>query len=201
MPPTTLRSRKSDLSISHIESDSAQDPRTAYEYREYAADANPLNANPDAVITGSHGLVRGILLNDRMHALTVDTKGEVAVWDITRGLCRGWFAHEEVRAASRCGSTSGSGHHPRENGSVTRGDKERSPREALEAVRERIEGEAVISPWSSVDTKTGVLTVHINERCFDAEIYADEAGFEPDRHFNDELRCKDSPLPSVITVF
>lgn len=194
MPPNTLRSMKSDLSISHTGADLPHDPRAAYEFQEYAADADPLNVNPDTVIAGSHGLVRGILLNDRMHALTVDTNGEVAVWDITRGLCRGWFAHEEVRAASRCGSTSGSGHHPRDSGSVTRGDKGRSPREALEAVRERIEGEAVISSWSSVDTKTGVLTVHINERCFDAEIYADEAGFSPDRHFSDELRCKDTSL-------
>lgn len=194
MPPNTLRSMKSDLSISHTGADPPHDPRTAYEPQEYAADADPLNVNPDAVIAGSHGLVRGILLNDRMHALTVDTTGEVAVWDITRGLCRGWFAHEEVRAASRCGSTSGSGHYTCDNGSVTRGDKDRSPREALEAVRERIEGEAVISSWSSVDTKTGVLTVHINERCFDAEIYADEVGFSPDKHFSDELRCKDTSL-------
>ncbi|KAG0697829.1 hypothetical protein DFH29DRAFT_811144 [Suillus ampliporus] len=186
MPPNTLRSMRSEISMSHTEVDAVQDPRTAYESREFAADANPLNVNPDAVIAGSHGLVRAILLNDRMHALTVDTKGEVAVWDIVRGVCSGWFAREEVRAASRSGSTSGSGPR-RDNGSVT-GDKERSPREALEAVRERIEGEAVSSPWSSVDTKAGVLTVHINERCFDAEIYADEAGFVHDRHFSDELR-------------
>ncbi|KAG1750625.1 uncharacterized protein EDB91DRAFT_1108492 [Suillus paluster] len=187
MPPNTLRSMKSDISMSHSEADPAHDHRSAYESREFATDANPLNASPDAVIPGSHGLVRAILLNDRMHALTVDTNGEVAVWDIVRGVCRGWFAREEVRAASRCGSTSGSGPR-RDNGSVTGGDKERSPREALEAVRERIEGEAVSSSWSSVDTKAGVLTVHINERCFDAEIYADEAGFDHDRHFTDELR-------------
>lgn len=169
--------------------DAVHDPRTAYEAREFAADAEPLNANPDAVIAGSPGLVRAILLNDRMHALTVDTTGEVAVWDIVRGICRGQFARDEVRAASRSGSTSSSGRR-HDNGSVTGGDKERSPREALEAVRERIEGDAVSSPWSSVDTKTGVLTVHINERCFDSEIYADEAGFDHDRHFGDELRCK-----------
>ncbi|KAG1749376.1 hypothetical protein EDD22DRAFT_981841 [Suillus occidentalis] len=175
MPQNTLRSMK------------IQDPRTAYEAREFAADAEPFNANPDAVIAGSPGLVRAILLNDRMHALTVDNTGKVAVWDIVRGICRGWFAREEVRAASRSGSTSGSGPR-RGNGSVTGGDKERSPREALEAVRERIEGDAVSSSWSSVDTKTGVLTVHINERCFDSEIYADEAGFDHDRHFGDELR-------------
>lgn len=170
--------------------EAVQDTRTAYEAREFAADAEPFNVNPDAVIAGSPGLVRAILLNDRMHALTVDTTGEVAVWDIVRGICRGWFAREEVRAASRSGSTSGSGPR-RGNGSVTGGDKERSPREALEAVRERIEGDAVSSSWSSVDTKTGVLTVHINERCFDSEIYADEAGFDHDRHFGDELRSKD----------
>ncbi|KAG2126054.1 hypothetical protein DEU56DRAFT_743233 [Suillus clintonianus] len=187
MPPNTLRSMKSEISMAHTDIDPVHDSRTAYEAREFAADAEPLNANPDAVIAGSPGLVRAILLNDRMHALTVDTTGEVAVWDLVRGICRGWFAREEVRAASRSGSTSGSGPR-RDNGSVTGGDKERSPREALEAVRERIEGEAVSSSWSSVDTKTGVLTVHINERCFDAEIYADEAGFDHDRHFGDELR-------------
>ncbi|KAH7906675.1 hypothetical protein BJ138DRAFT_1162084, partial [Hygrophoropsis aurantiaca] len=56
-------------------------------------------------------------------------------------------------------------------------------------VRERIEGEAVVAPWSSVDTKTGVLTIHVNERsCFEAEIYGDEAGFTQDRHFSDEFR-------------
>jgi WD repeat-containing protein 48 len=189
MPPNTLRSMKSEISMAPTDIDAVHDHRTAYEAREFAADAEPLNTNPDAVIAGSPGLVRAILLNDRMHALTVDTTGEVAVWDIVRGVCRGWFAREEVRAASRCCSTSSSG--PRhDNGSVTGGDKERSPREALEAVRERIEGDAVSSPWSSVDTKTGVLTVHINERCFDSEIYADEAGFDHDRHFSDELRCK-----------
>lgn len=187
MPQNTLRSMKSEISMAPTDVEAVQDPRTAYEAREFASDAEPLNVNPDAVIAGSPGLVRAILLNDRMHALTVDTTGEVAVWDIVRGVCRGWFAREEVRAASRTGSTSGSGPR-RGNGSVTGCDKERSPREALEAVRERIEGDAVSSPWSSVDTKTGVLTVHINERCFDSEIYADEAGFDHDRHFGDELR-------------
>ena len=66
----------------------------------------------------------------------------------------------------------------------------RSPREALETVRERIEGEAVVVSWASVDTKTGLLTVHLNERCFEAEIYADEAGYGPERHFGDEMRSE-----------
>src|SRR6202030_2698168 len=57
-------------------------PRAEYCARELAADARPLYELPDNVIEGAHGLVRSIILNDRMHALTVDTSGEVAVWDL-----------------------------------------------------------------------------------------------------------------------
>jgi WD repeat-containing protein 48 len=92
----------------------------------------------------------------------------------------GRFAREDVAAASN------SGHVVNENGH----EKEQSPREALETVKERIEGEAVVTPWSSTDTKTGLLTVHLDEKCFDAEIYADEAGYGPERHFNDETRSQ-----------
>jgi WD repeat-containing protein 48 len=152
--------------------------RADFEERELAADAVPLYSNPDDIVWGDHGLVRSVILNDRIHALTVDISGEVAVWDIVRGTCLGRYPREEVAAASHAGSTAGS------NGT----ERERSPRDALEAVRERIEGEAVVAPWSTVDTKTGVLTVHLNDKCFEAEIYADEAGFGPDRRFNDELR-------------
>ncbi|KAH9931751.1 hypothetical protein B0H21DRAFT_699788 [Amylocystis lapponica] len=162
--------------------------RAEFEEREVAADAVPLCDTPDEVVQGEHGLVRCALLNDRVHALTVDTAGEVAVWDVLRGACLGRFLSEDVAAASVCGSeTSGS-----IVGSVADKDKcsdiERSPREALETVRERIEGEAVVAAWSSIDTKTGVLTVHLNEKCFEAEIYADEAGYMPDRRYGDETR-------------
>jgi WD repeat-containing protein 48 len=156
----------------------ANTARADFEERELAADAVPLYRAPDNIIRGDHGLVRAVILNNRIHALTVDISGEVAVWDIVRGICLGRYPREDVAAASHCGSTTGS------NGS----ERERSPREALEAIRERIEGEAIVAPWSSVDTKTGVLTVHLNEKCFEAEIYADDAGFGPDRKFNDELR-------------
>lgn len=188
-PSNTQRDTSRHVSMTNIDSDLIHESRTTYttqELVELASDATPLNPSPDVVITGSRGLVRAVLLNDRMHALTVDTMGEVAVWDIVRGVCCGWYMKEEVRAASICGSLDGSARSREQSSAI--GDKEWSPREALEAVRERIEGEAVVSAWSSVDTKTGVLTVHINERCFEAEIYADEAGFDSDKHFNDEFR-------------
>lgn len=161
-------------------------PQMLYEEREVAADATPLYSEPDDIIYGEHGLVRSIILNDRIHVLTVDTRGEVAVWNIVRGVCLGKYKAEDVSDATFYGSSKGSsnGSAGANSGSGERGT---SPREALETVRERIEGEAVVISWCSVDTKTGVLTVHLNERCFDAEIYADEAGYA-DRQFSDELR-------------
>lgn len=188
-PSNAQRDTRCHILMSNVEQDPVYEIRTTYttqELGELASDATPFNSNPDMVIAGSRGLVRAVLLNDRMHALTVDTIGEVAVWDIIRGLCCGWYTKEDVQAATTHGSLDGSA-RSKEQSSAT-GDKEWSPREALETVRERIEGEAIVSAWSSVDTKTGVLTVHINDRCFEAEIYADEAGLDSDKQFNDELR-------------
>lgn len=153
--------------------------RNEYEDREVASEAEPLLETPDYVIEGDNGLVRSIILNNRIHALTVDTTGEVAVWDIIRCICLGKFIKDDVSAANH--SDSGS---TRSDDS----DKSPSPREALETVRERIEGQAVVNPWSSVDTKMGLLTVHLTDRCFEAEIYADEAGYGPEKNFGDELR-------------
>ncbi|KAI9457236.1 WD40 repeat-like protein [Lactarius psammicola] len=123
--------------------------------REVVADAQPFSPTPDFVLFGAPGLVRAALLSNRLHALTVDTAGTVAVWDIIRAVCVGQFARED--------------------------DWVCSPREALDIVRERIDGEAVVVSWSAVDTSTGVLNVHLDEHAFDAELYADELGCSPDR--------------------
>ncbi|KAF5393440.1 hypothetical protein D9757_000632 [Collybiopsis confluens] len=168
---------------SRIEETAAESARARFEEREIAAEAAPLYLEPDQVIHGDHGLVRSIILNDRIHALTVDTSGEVAVWDIIRCICRGRFTREDVTAASVRASSSASS-----NGIDGSNERERSPREALEIVRERIERETVVLPWSTADTKSGVLTIHVTERCFDAEVYADEVGFVHDKHVNDESK-------------
>ncbi|KAF9650411.1 hypothetical protein BDM02DRAFT_3222131 [Thelephora ganbajun] len=174
---------RSDTLIGSAENTPALYPsnsaRNEYEDREVASEAEPLLGAPDRVIQGDTGLVRSIILNNRMHALTVDTAGEVAVWDIIRAICLGKFVKDDVSAASHSDS-----------GSISSDDSDKnpSPREALETVRERIEGQAVVNSWSSVDTKMGLLTVHLNDRCFEAEIYADEAGYGPEKNFGDELR-------------
>ncbi|CAE6403965.1 unnamed protein product [Rhizoctonia solani] len=118
------------------------------------SEAVPLSTTPADEITGSHGLVRSVVLNDRVHALSVDTRGEVAVWDVVRGTCRGVFV---------LGKHAGTG------------KSKLSPREALDLVRDRVEGESMTPAWIKVDTRVGDLTVHLEEpRCFDAEVYADE---------------------------
>ncbi|KAJ7066614.1 hypothetical protein C8F01DRAFT_1123933 [Mycena amicta] len=141
--------------------------RGAYFGRELAADAQPLAPLPDAVgtLAGERGLVRALVLNDRVHAVSIDTGGEVGVWDLVRGLCVGVIPHDVATAGGK-----------------------QSPREALELVRERLEGEAVVAPWATVDTKSGVLAVHLNERSFESEIYADEVGFAGDGRFGDESK-------------
>jgi WD repeat-containing protein 48 len=143
--------------------------RTEYESREVVAEAQPFSPTPDFVLVGAPGLVRAALLSNRVHALTVDTAGTVAVWDVIRAVCVGQFVREDVVAAS----TNRSDHSHEE-------DWVCSPREALDIVRERIDGEAVVVSWSAVETSTGVLNVHLDEHAFDAELYADELGCTPE---------------------
>ncbi|KAF9269053.1 WD40 repeat-like protein [Marasmius fiardii PR-910] len=168
---------------------------------ELASEAVPYNTEPDSIIPGDAGLVRCVILNDRIHALTVDTAGEVGVWDIVRGNCLGVYRNA-CWCTTQSTSLRPSEHHSH---SPTRSPAQRhssqlatqqcqclhtfSPREALENVRSRIEGEgAVVLPWATCDTKSGVLTVHLNvDRCFDAEIYADEVGF-PKSEGDDDLK-------------
>ncbi|CAG8499312.1 1077_t:CDS:10 [Ambispora leptoticha] len=45
-------------------------------------DPIPIRDCPDFVIPGQHGLIKHCILNNRRHILTVDTSGEVALWDI-----------------------------------------------------------------------------------------------------------------------
>ena len=115
-----------------------------------------------------------------MHALTVDTAGVVAVWDIVHAVCVGQFAREDVVHAVNAHNNTGRGG----SASHPQGEEKAyicSPRDVLDIVRQRIDGEALVVPWSFADTSMGVLNIHLDERAFDAELYADELGLPPDR--------------------
>ncbi|KAK5687495.1 hypothetical protein LTS10_001633 [Elasticomyces elasticus] len=44
----------------------------------------PLRAQPDYSIEGQNGLIKHVMLNDRRRVLTVDTAGEVIMWDLLK---------------------------------------------------------------------------------------------------------------------
>jgi WD repeat-containing protein 48 len=132
--------------------------------------------------------MRSLMLNDRQHVLTVDTEGEVAVWNIIRGICVGKFAAADIVPAF--GLDSGA-----EHGMIVR----RHSMDVLELIKDRLEGETMVITWCQVDTKIGSLVVHLEEgRVFDAEIYADEMGFEGAEGIREDTRCKWSLCATLI---
>ncbi|BEJ10673.1 hypothetical protein CspHIS471_0100950 [Cutaneotrichosporon sp. HIS471] len=143
--------------------------RRAFEDREVTSEAKPYRRKPIEVIKGSPGLIRSLCLNDRVHALTLDTRGEIAVWHLIRGECLGRFAAEDVAEALTL-----------ERGvtSVLQEIK-LHPQEVLELVQRRIEGKNSVLPWCQLDTKVGQITVHLEgDRVFAAEILAEEIGID-----------------------
>ena len=48
-----------------------------------------------------------------------------------------------------------------------------------------------VANWCAVDTKTGKITVMLEENyCFDAEVYADEVNLPSDLQFREDQRSK-----------
>lgn len=145
--------------------------RMNFEERELCSDAIALRPTPDEIIAGRAGLVRSLMLNDRQHVITVDTEGEVAVWNIIRGVCVGKYSSADVADALHL-----------ETGVTAETAVRKHSNEVLEMVKERVEGETMVITWCQVDTKIGSLVVHLEEgRVFDAEVYVDDlrlAGLE-----------------------
>ncbi|KAM0793263.1 hypothetical protein ACM66B_000725 [Microbotryomycetes sp. NB124-2] len=167
--PPTRRPR----SIADAQDQAMQIARREFEEREDCNEATPLRSAPDDVIIGRHGLVKCEVLNDKRHVLTIDTEGEVALWDIVTCRCIGVFAPEEITPAPRRPSDVNS----TVSGAGSFGSDSVHGADVLDFVRDKIEGEAAISTWCKCDTRVGALSIHLEEsRVFDGEVYADESG-------------------------
>ena len=163
--------------------------RRDFEEREILVEADPMREQPAEIIRGRHGLIRALMLNDRQHALTVDTGGQVAVWNVIQGKCVGRYDENEISGVYQ------------ESGYDIQDVAGRDSKEALDIVRERIEGESSTITWCTVDTRIGSLTVHVEEnRCFDAEVYADEVGYRGDPSFKEDQRSE-SNEPQLYSVY
>ncbi|WFD25144.1 hypothetical protein MNAN1_000107 [Malassezia nana] len=126
-------------------------------------EATPLSTTPLLEVPGSCGIVRACMLNDRMHALTIDSSGMVALWHIPKARCLGTFDPDSLQAMARA---------------QNQGDDwlpQSKPSDTLEMVQAVIEGDGITQSWCSLDTSTGQLIVCIDEnRAWAAEVYADE---------------------------
>lgn len=149
-----------------------------YQFRDTASEASPYRDEPDEVLYGRAGLLRCEMLNDRRHVVSIDTTGELALWDVIQGLCVGIFGtSRSVRERRPSGASS----------AASSTSSASSSRAVLDWLKDRLEGFAAVSAWCTVETHTGRLKVHLEEgRCFDGEVYADEADL--DAALLDEMR-------------
>ncbi|KAG0139612.1 hypothetical protein CROQUDRAFT_666249 [Cronartium quercuum f. sp. fusiforme G11] len=154
-----------------------------FRLRDSSADAIPLREAPDSIIEGRAGLIKCELLNDRRHVISIDTIGTLALWDIVSCVCKGIFTTEGLRASTASTiSSESSGSDPSPKALVAS--------DLVALVKDRIEGNASVSNWCTVETQTGLLTVHLDEqKVFDAEVYADESGLEIEDLKDDSRIC------------
>lgn len=114
----------------------------------------PIRGHPEETIEGQHGLVKHVMLNDKKRVLTLDTAGEVVLWDLLKCIPIQSFG-----------------------------------RKHLDEIVPNVNTHESVSNWCTVDTKTGKLTVMLEEiYCFDAEIYADETEFANKLDFREDQR-------------
>ncbi|KAJ0124725.1 hypothetical protein J7T55_006066 [Diaporthe amygdali] len=114
----------------------------------------PIQHVPEETIEGQFGLVKHRLLADKRRVLTLDTAGDVLLWDLIQ--CK------PVQSFGK---------------------------KHLEDVEPLVNTLENVSPWCSVDTSSGNLTVVLEPfNCFDAELYADELVLDEPVEFREDQR-------------
>ena len=114
----------------------------------------PMRGQPAETIEGQNGLIKHTMLNDRKRILTLDTAGEVVLWDLLKCIPIKSFG-----------------------------------RRHLDEVVPQVNTTESVANWCAVDTKTGKITVMLEENyCFDAEVYADEIDIPEKIEFREDQR-------------
>lgn len=119
-------------------------------------EVEPIQHVPQETIEGQFGLIKHRLLADKRRVLTLDTAGDVLLWDLIR--CK------PIQSFGK---------------------------KHLEDVEPLVNTLENVSPWCSVDTSSGNLTVVLEPfNCFDAEVYADELELDDPVEFRDDQRSE-----------
>ncbi|KAJ2007655.1 hypothetical protein GGI04_001442 [Coemansia thaxteri] len=127
----------------------------------------PVRSEPDETIYGRYGLHRHKILDNKRQVLAQDTRGRVSLWDILL-CCRVYEFPEFERAQDEAIKSD----VPYANIFGT----------DFDAIHAALSGEPEsVSSWCHVDTRVGVLTVHLDESwVWDAEVHIDEVDRVPD---------------------
>jgi WD repeat-containing protein 48 len=130
----------------------------------------PVRSLPDFTIEGQNGLIKHHLLNDRRKVLTLDTAGEVILWDLLK------VNHYILASAT-----------PTNNTQCT--PIKSFGKRHIEDILPSVNTTEMVAHWCQVDTRTGSLTCTLEENyCFDAEMYADELELEHKIEFREDQR-------------
>lgn len=131
----------------------------------------PFHNLPDATIEGQNGLIKHELLNDRKRVLTLDTAGEVILWDLLKVSSPQSAPDTQLTSCKQCVPIRSFG------------------KRHLDDVRPEVDTMESIANWCTVSTRAGRLAVALEENyCFDAEMYADEADIQQNIEFRDDQR-------------
>ena len=132
----------------------------------------PFHDLPQETIEGQNGLIKHVMLNDRRRVLTLDTAGEVTMWDLLK-----------VKVPCNIPEFTFTGHQCIPVQSFGK--------RHLEDVMPEVNTVESVANWCGVDTRTGRLACILEENyCFDAEMYADELVLENPSDFRDDQRSK-----------
>lgn len=157
---------ESSVGLGHKRSESLTEP--------VASVVEPIHHLPVETIEGQFGLVKHKLLNDRRRVLTLDTAGDVLLWDLIQVRSRCLSAPALLlllTAASKCRPVKSFG------------------KRHLEDVEPEVNTREAVAPWCSIDTSSGNLTVVLEPyNCFDAEMYADELVLDEPVEFREDQR-------------
>ncbi|WFC98125.1 hypothetical protein MYAM1_000849 [Malassezia yamatoensis] len=143
--------------------------RRAFANRMLTEDASPLSTKPVYTLRGYHGVLRALVLNDRIHGISIDTGSVISLWNLVKAECIGTLDVDRVRDAAKAGAT--------EQGSPA-SDLPSSwrpqdlPSDTLSMIQCHIDSDAVVASWGSLDTSTGEIKVQLDhDKIWAAEVF------------------------------
>lgn len=94
--------RKPDVETATLHSTTSR--RKISEAVEFDDDGSfvPMRASPEYTIEGQHGLIKHVMLNDKRRVLTLDTYGEVIMWDLIQVRALSYYLVELISLVLHC---------------------------------------------------------------------------------------------------